>query len=111
MRDKIMLIVNQICSTQSTGCRSLNKSDLARELVNLANIPGNAEIQEIPLDWDNMTEIMFLIPNDDNYYSLFAGIGCDGNFHFDLSIAGKLEGKYFNFFDHEKPLPIDYFFK
>lgn len=108
--EKIMSIVNKICNIRSASCRSLNKSDLARELMNLANIPENAEIQEIPLDWDNMTEIMFLIPNDTNYYSLFAGIGfCDGNFHFDLSITGKLEGKHFEFFDKEEELPIDYF--
>jgi hypothetical protein len=109
MQNKIMQIVTEICSTQSANCRSLNKSDLARQLMDYAHVPSNAEIQEIPLDWDNMTEILFLLPNDTNYYSLFAGIGTDGNFHFDLSITGKLKGKRFDFYDEEKPLPIDYF--
>lgn len=109
MQTKIMQIVSKICNTSSTNCRSLNKSELARQLLNLANVPQNAEIQEIPLDWGNQVVILFLVPNDANYYSLFAGIGNDGNFYFELTITGILNGNEFDFFDEEKPLDINYF--
>ena len=65
-----MEIVHEICTTASTDCRSLNKSDLSRKLMDLVNIPQNAEIQEIPLDWEDQVDVCFTIPNDDNYYSL-----------------------------------------
>ena len=109
MQTKIMQIVSEICNTPSANCRSLNKSALARQLLDLANVPQNADIQEIPLDWDDQVAILFLIPNDSNYYSLYAGIGKSGNFHFELSIAGTLNGNEFDFFHEEKPLDIDYF--
>ena len=34
-----MKIVEKICSIESTDCRSLNKSELARKLMDMANIP------------------------------------------------------------------------
>lgn len=116
MKNKVMQLVEQICNAKSTDCRSLNKGSLARELMNLANIPQNADIQEIPLDWNNQVVILFLLPNDKNYYSLFAGIGCDGKFYFELSITGTLkENGWFHFFEEEgkqdEVLPIDYFVK
>ena len=66
---------------------------MARELMNIANIPENAEIEEIPLNWNNQVVILFLLPDDKNYYSLFAGIGNDNEFHFELSITGTLQEK------------------
>lgn len=109
--EKIMNLVKKICGTESTDCRSLNKSDLGRQLLDIANVPKNADIQEIPLDWDNQVVVLFLLPNDTNYYSLFAGIGLDGKFYFELTITGKLNGKVFDFFDEEEQLDIDYFKK
>lgn len=106
---KVLKLVNKICSMESTGCRSLNKSELARELLQIANVPEIAEIQEIPLDWNNQVVILFLIPNDVNYYSLFAGIGTDKEFHFELEICGQLEGKDFNFYDEDEVININYF--
>lgn len=116
MKDRILQIVEQICNMEFTDCRGLSKVELARELMNLANIPQNADIQEIPLDWNNQVVILFLLPNDKNYYSLFAGIGCDGKFYFELSITGILkENGWFQFFEEEgkqdEILPIDYFEK
>ena len=111
MEDKIMQLVNNICNMQSTDCRSLNKSQLARELMNIANIPKEADIQEIPLCENNQVVVLFLIPNDINYYSLFAGNGLDGNFHFELSITGILNKNTFDFFDEDRKLDIDYFKK
>ena len=108
----VMFAVDRICTTKSTDCRSLNKAKIARELLNLAHVPFNANITEIPLDWNNQVVILFLLPDDDkNYYSLFAGIGEDNKFHFDLTIAGTFgEDGYFNFFDDEIPLENDYFY-
>lgn len=109
MQNELMKLVNEICNTESTNCRSLNKSDVARKLLDIANVPAVAEIQEIPLDWNNQVVILFLLPNDNNYYSLFAGIGTDNNYHFELSICGILNGNEFDFYDTEKELDINYF--
>lgn len=110
MREKVLNIVSKICEIKSTDCRGLNKRDLARKLLNLANVPTNAEIEEIPLDWNNQVVILFLIPGDKNYYSLFAGIGNNGKFYFELSITGVLENNgYFRFFESEKIIDSSYF--
>lgn len=109
MRNKVMKLVSEICSMESTNCRSLNKAAVARKLLDLADVPMSAKIQEIPLDWNNQVVVLFLIPGDNNYYSLFAGIGNDGNFYFELTITGILKGDTFEFFDEEKTLSIDYF--
>ena len=109
MQNQIMELVKSICNTESTGCRSLNKSDVARKLLEIANVPTTAEIQEIPLDWNNQVVILFLLPNDNNYYSLFSGIGKSGDFHFELSIIGILKGNEFNFYDEDQQLDINYF--
>lgn len=111
MQLEIMQLVEKICDMKSTNCRSLNKSNLARELMDFADIPQSAEIQEIPLDWNNQVVILFFMPKDKNYYSLFAGIGNDNKFHFDLTITGILKYNYFDFFEDEIPLDADYFQK
>lgn len=115
MKKKVMEIVRKICDTKSKDCRGLSKSDLARELMNVVNIPQNAKIKEIPIDWGDMVNILFLLPDDKNYYSLFAGIGVDGVFTFELSIIGILNGSTFHFFEEDGKkdefLPIDYFEK
>lgn len=111
MQDKVMSIVKEICNTESVDCRSLNKTKLVRQLMDIANIPQNAEVQEIPLDWDNQVVVLFLMPNDTNYYSLFAGIGMDNSFHFSLGITGVLNGDEFEFFGEDKLIDIDYFCK
>lgn len=106
---KVMQLVNEICNVKATDCRSLNKAKLARQLMDIANIPKEAEIQEIPLDWDNQVVILFLMPNDTNYYSLFSGIGTDGKFYFQLSITGIFKGNVFEFFNEDRAIDIDYF--
>lgn len=110
-RDEIMHLVREICHMKSTGCRSLNKAEVARQLMDIAHIPKDAEIQEIPLDWGNQVVILFLLPNDRNYYSLFAGIGNDKKFYFELTVTGILQGNKFEFFDEEKELEINYFWE
>lgn len=110
MKNKILGLVDKICDMKSTDCHSLNKSELARELMNIAGISEVAEISEIPLDCDRQVVILFLVPDDDNYYSLFAGIGTDGNFYFQLAVTGGfLPDNKFEFLDDEEVLPIDYF--
>lgn len=108
---KILNLVHKICDKKSTDCRSINKVSLARELMDIVKIPSNAEVQEIPLDLNNQVVILFLLPNDTNYYSLFAEIGNDNEFHFDLSIIGVLKGNEFEFFDEDQMLEMDYFEK
>lgn len=83
-----MKIVEKICSIESTDCRSLNKSELARKLMDMVNIPQNAEIQEIPLDWNDQVEILFTIPEDKYYYGLNAGHWLDGEESMYLEIIG-----------------------
>ena len=109
MQNKVMPIVREICNTESIGCRSLNKTELARQLLDIANVPKDAEIQEIPLDWDDQVNILFLVPDDINYYSLFAGITNGGKFYFQLEIAGIVSGNEFEFFDEDKILNLNYF--
>lgn len=111
MQNKIMSIVREICSTESTNCRSLNKTNLARQLLDIANVPQDADIQEIPLDWNDQVDVLFLLPNDTNYYSLFAGIGTDNKFYFSLGITGVLNGNMFDFYDKDIEIDIDYFIK
>lgn len=103
-KKKIIEIVSKICDTESTNCRSLNKVYLARELMNIANIPTNADICEIPLNWDNQVVVLFLIPEDNNYYSFFARIGNDRRFYFELSVTDKLlpNGKFYFYSEIEK---------
>lgn len=111
-KQTILNLVSKICDTKSTDCRSLNKVEIARELLNMAHVPSNAEISEIPLDINNQVVVLFLLPGDKKYYSLFAGIGNDGRFHFELSITGTLKDDgYFHFFKEDKILDIGYFQK
>lgn len=113
--ENFMPLVREICSITPTDCRSLNKAHLARQLMDLVNIPQNAEIYEIPLDWDDEVVILFTLPNDKNYYSLGAGHWLDGTERLILSITGRWKGRKFKFFEEEGkediPLPLDYFQK
>lgn len=110
-KNEILTLVEKIC-TNSSACRGLNNKEVARELMNVAHIPSDAEIVEIPLNWNNQVVILFLLPGDNKYYSLFTGIGNDNEFHFELSITGTLqENGYFDFFAEEEMLPINYFEK
>lgn len=111
--EEFMPIVKEICSITPIDCRSLNKAHLARQLMDLLNIPQNAEIYEIPLDWNDEVVILFMLPNDKNYYSLGAGHWLDGTERLILSITGRWKGRKFKFFEEEGkediPLPLDYF--
>lgn len=113
-KEEVISIVKKMCTMESTNCRGLNKSDLARELMDIVHVPENANIQEIS-DFNNVVVIQFLLPGDDNYYSLFAGIGyIDHKFYFELSIIGKLlKNHWFRFFEEDNKedeiLPLDYF--
>lgn len=116
MKAEIMKIVEKICTMQSTNCRSLNKVNEARKLMNIAGVPENATIHEIPLDWDNQVEILFTIPADkvhkvNYYFALYAGIESSGKFCFDLLQVGEWSEKtdIFDFYVRDKIIPADYF--
>ena len=110
-----MKIVKEICSIETTDCRSLNKSELARKLMDMANIPQTVEIQEIPLDWNDQVEILFTIPEDKYYYGLSAWHWLDGTESMFLEIIGiqRKQGNdiWFDFYNTGKRLPLDYFRK
>ena len=115
MEIKIMELVDKICSMESLNCRSLNKSGIARELMDIVCIPMDAIIHEIPLDWDRQVEIMFTIPEDtlhkvNYYFGLYVGI-YNGKITIELSKCGEWNKKsdYFDFYFRNKLIPIDYF--
>lgn len=106
-------IVREICAKNSTDCRSLNKSDLARKLMDMANVPDDAEITEIPLDIENQVAILFVVPNDDKYYCLYTGHWNNNTESMQLVITGTVcrseDRLDFDFFDEEKEIGLDYF--
>lgn len=106
-------IVTAICATTSTDCRSLNKADLGRKLLDLLNVPPTAQITEIPLDWDGQVEICFVVPGNINVFSLYAGKWLDGSESCYLAITGRqreYNGEiWYDFFNVEEILPDDYF--
>jgi hypothetical protein len=108
-KKNILELVDQICNKESENCRSLNKIELARKLLDIANVPTGAEIQEIPLCWNKQVVILFTIENNNNYYSLFSGIGTDNNFYFELSIDGTVKNNDITFYDEQIPLSLDFF--
>lgn len=106
---EIIQIIKAICDISSANGSGLNKVDMARKLLDYANVPQNAEIQKIPVSENKQVRILFFVPGDDDYYSLFAGIGTDGYFYFELSGIGILKEKGLELYDEEKVLPADYF--
>lgn len=115
MKMDFMKIVREICSVKSIDCHSLNKSELARKLMDMVNIPQNAEIQEIPLDWNNQIEILFTVPKDKYYYGLSAGRWLNETESMFLEIIGvqrkQCNGIWFDFYNTGKRLLLDYFRK
>ena len=111
-KNEVMAVVKRMCNLESIGCRSLNKSKDARILMDGLNVPKNAEIWEIPVDWNDAVLIVFEIPNDHNYYTLFAGIGTDGNYYYNISIEGTIiDGQIKPFEKDGIILSKDYFCK
>lgn len=108
-------LVTEICTTTPTDCRSLNKADLGRKLLDLLHVPTTTEITEIPLDWDGQVEICFTLPDNANYFSLYAGKWLDGSESCYLAITGKKRKYgnkvYYEFCHMEEILPDDYFKK
>lgn len=68
---------------------------------------------EIPLDWNNQVAILFIIPEDDNYYCLYAGHWNNNTESMQLVISGTVHRNGdkldFDFFDEEKEIVLDYF--
>lgn len=89
MEEKVKSLIKEICMGECTVCRGLEKAVLARKLMNFAHVPQNARIWEMTARRDNQVLISFTLPEDDNYYSLFAGIGYDGNSYFKMAMMGN----------------------
>lgn len=107
----MMTIVANMCAYQSASCRGLDMADMARQLLDMASVPANAKISEIPVSDYNQVVVYFYIPGDSNYYMLFAGDGMDGSkANFKLSIDGTLDNDgYVDFFDNPTKIDINYF--
>lgn len=103
MQEKIAEIVRAICNMPATDCRSLNKAEKARELLDLVHVPETAEIHEIPLDWDDEVAIYFTVPNDRTEYCVTAGI-YEGEAFINLCIC-HVEGCI----GHNERIPLDHF--
>lgn len=107
----MMAIVAKMCAYQSASCRGLDMADMARQLLDMASVPTNAVISEIPVSDYNQVVVYFYIPGDSNYYMLFAGDGIDGSkANFKLSVDGTLGNDgYVDFFDNPTKIDINYF--
>lgn len=84
MQNKVMELVKTICSTNS-NCRGIKGNELnINILLELKGIDSKSvNVYEVPLNWDNQVVILFT-DADQSDKELFAGIGTDGNFYFEL---------------------------
>ena len=111
-----MPIVEKICSfppsaldrTEEDGKELLN---LCRTLMDMVNIPSNAEIYEIPLMKNNQVVIYFFLENDDEKeYCLNAGHWLDDTISMKLEAYGKETHEYdIEMYTAFESLPLDYF--
>lgn len=108
-----MSVVREMCARKSTDCRSLNMKDLARRLMDIANIPQTAEIFEIPLNWHNQVGITFMVPNYPVAFGLYAGYWNNGTESMQLEIVGTIRNDddsiSIDYWKEEMSLPLDYF--
>lgn len=108
-----MSIVREMCVRKSTNCRSLNMKDLARRLMDMVGIPQNAEIFEIPLNWQNQVGITFTVPKYPVAFCLYAGHWNDGTESMQLEIVGTIRNDdddiSIDYWKEEMSLPLDYF--
>ena len=108
-----MSVVREICTRIPTKCRSLNMVDLARRLMDMINVPQNAEIFEIPLNWQNQVGITFIIPGYPVAFGLYAGYWKNGTESMQLEITGVIckddHSTYIDYWKKEMKLPLDYF--
>ena len=105
---EIMEIVDKMCDKDSKDYKYLNNTDSARKLMNIVNVPQNAEIIKILFDLGKQVRIYFNIPNDSHCYGLYAGHLEDGTENIELCIVGKKRnGKVY--FNKRKNLCLDYF--
>lgn len=115
-KNNFMPIVEKICSfppsaldrTEEDGKELLN---LCRTLMDMVNIPSNAEIYEIPLMKNNQVVICFFLENDDEKeYCLNAGHWLDDTISMKLEAYGKETHEYdIEMYTAFESLPLDYF--
>ena len=116
MNKNFMPIVEKICSfppsalnrTEEDGIELLN---LCRTLMDMVNIPSNAEIYEIPLMEHNQVAIYFFLEGDDEKeYCLNAGHWLDGTISMELEAYGKEINEHgIEMYTAFESLPLDYF--
>lgn len=90
-RKELMEIIHKMCNFQSSSCRGLDMVGWAEVLLHKCGIPHCAEIGEIPVADREQVIILFSLPRNKYYYSLFVGIGrLDKKFHIEFQIEGIL---------------------
>ena len=108
-----MSVGREMCARKSTDCRSLNMTDLARRLMDMVDIPQNAEIFEIPLNWHIQVGITFTVPKYPVAFGLYAGYWNNGTESMQLVIVGTIrnddDGISIDYWKEEMSLPLDYF--
>ena len=108
-----MSVVREMCARKSADCRSLNMADLARRLMDMVDIPQNAEIFEIPLNWHIQVGITFTVPKYPVAFGLYAGYWNNGTESMQLVIVGTIrnddDGISIDYWKEEMSLPLDYF--
>lgn len=107
-----MSVVREMCARKSVDCRSLNMEDLTRKLMDMVDIPQNAKIFEIPLNWQNQVGITFTIPGYPVAFYLYAGHWKNETESMKLEIVGTIrndDGISIDYWKEEMSLPLDYF--
>lgn len=110
--NSFMSIVRKMCERSSTDCRSLNMKFYARKLMDMVGIPQNAEIFEIPLNWDNQVGITFTVPDYPVAFGLYVGHWNNGTESMQLEIVGVIhkdnDGISISY-KEEKSISLDFF--
>lgn len=110
VQPKVEKIISEVfkCTEKGWyGCRNLGLSEKVSELLDIAGV-HKADISEIPVVESNQVVVLYELPNDDNYYELFAGIGNDNKYHFEINIIAKIEvrGNTHHYVDLWKPIKV-----
>jgi hypothetical protein len=95
IQNQVMGILDKIPTIKENphSCRGLEYSEIANELFALIGIDSETiEITEIPLHVHHtelycnksLTQFVVIFEKDESFYNMFAGIGNDNNFYFDI---------------------------
>jgi len=91
---KIMELVNTICNTESDCHGMANNCFNVNELLCMSeNVPEYCRVIEVPINWGQQVLIIYKRVGEENECELFAGIGTDGEFYFEVTEVDSESGK------------------